>query len=55
MRNSSSAKTELADEAALYAQTYGDVWTDEAKDFLEEVQGRVVASAPAAPEAPAQP
>lgn len=25
------------DEAALYAQTYGDVWDDEAKKFLEEV------------------
>ena len=41
------------EEALLYAQTYGDVWTDEAKKFLEAVDDEKPAkqaSAPAAAE-----
>jgi predicted Zn-dependent protease len=37
------------EEAAVYAQTYGDVWDDKAKEFLERAlaQGASVEGAPA--------
>ena len=36
------------EEALLYAQTYGDVWTDDAKKFLE----KALAEKPKAASAP---
>ncbi|HXU00314.1 MAG TPA: tetratricopeptide repeat protein [Polyangia bacterium] len=42
------------EEALLYAQTYGDVWTDDAKKFLEKALAEKPKAAPSAPaEAPA--
>ena len=43
------------EEALIYAQTYGDVWDEPAKKFLEEVMaGKPPAEAPTA-SAPAAP
>ena len=39
------------EEALLYAQTYGDLWTDAAKDFLTKVVDERASAKPA--EAPA--
>ena len=36
MDNIAGAQPGSLEEALLYAQTYGDVWTDAAKKFLEE-------------------
>jgi len=41
------------EEALVYNQTYGDVWTDAAKDFIEKVLGERSAAPKA--EAPAEP
>jgi Tfp pilus assembly protein PilF len=37
VENVAGARPGSVEEALLYAQTYGDVWTDPAKDFLEKV------------------
>ena len=37
MENVAGARPGSLEEALLYAQTYGDVWTDPAKKFLETV------------------
>jgi hypothetical protein len=39
------------EEALLYAQTYGDVWTDDAKKFLETALAERPKATPAAPAA----
>ena len=36
MENVAGAMPGSVEEALLYAQTYGDVWTDDAKKFLEK-------------------
>jgi tetratricopeptide (TPR) repeat protein len=36
------------EEAAVYAQTYGDAWDDKAKEFLDEALGALAAKPPAA-------
>jgi tetratricopeptide (TPR) repeat protein len=43
------------EEALIYAQTYGDVWDDEAKKFLEETLGVEPVAEPPAEAAPAAP
>jgi len=48
VENIAGAQPGSIEEALLYAQTYGDVWTDDAKKFLE----KVLAEKPAAAEAP---
>ena len=37
MENVAAAQPGSLEEALLYAQTYGDVWTDAAKEFLGHV------------------
>jgi len=39
------------EEAAVYAQTYGDVWDDKAKEFLERALSEEASGGPAAAEA----
>ena len=39
VENVAGARPGSVEEALLYAQTYGDVWTDAAKEFLEKVPG----------------
>jgi tetratricopeptide (TPR) repeat protein len=49
VENVAGAMPGSVEEALLYAQTYGDVWTDDAKKFLEEaLADRPKAAAPAA-------
>ena len=40
VENIAGAQPGSIEEALLYAQTYGDVWTDAAKKFLEKVARR---------------
>jgi len=51
--NIAGAQPGSIEEALLYAQTYGDVWTDAAKKFLEQVLAEKAAEKPAAPRAEA--
>jgi len=37
VENVAGARPGSLEEALLYTQTYGDVWTDAAKEFLEKV------------------
>ena len=46
--NIAGAQPGSLEEALLYAQTYGDVWTEAAKKFLEKVARRKAEAAPAA-------
>ena len=58
VENVAGARPGSVEEALLYAQTYGDVWTDPAKKFLETVldeRARSKAPAPAADEDAAAP
>ena len=49
VENVAGAQPGSVEEALLYTQTYGDVWTDAAKKFLEEVMdARAAARKPAA-------
>jgi hypothetical protein len=48
--NVAGAMPGSVEEALLYAQTYGDVWTDDAKKFLE----KALSDRPAKPAAPAE-
>ena len=51
MENVAGAQPGSLEEALLYAQTYGDVWTDAAKKFVEDVvEERAKARKAAAPE-----
>jgi len=47
--NVTGAQPGSVEEALLYAQTYGDVWTDAAKKFVEATLAERPAAAPAAP------
>jgi tetratricopeptide (TPR) repeat protein len=52
--NLAGAQPGSIEEALVYAQTYGDVWTVEAKAFLEQaLDDRAAAKAPPVPAAPA--
>ncbi len=51
--NITGAQPGSVEEALLYAQTYGDVWTDAAKKFVETVLAEKPAAAAAAETAPA--
>jgi tetratricopeptide (TPR) repeat protein len=51
VENISAAQPGSVEEALLYAQTYGDLWTDAAKDFLTKVVDERASAKPA--EAPA--
>ena len=51
--NIAGAQPGSVEEALLYAQTYGDVWTDAAKKFLETTLSERPAAAPAVPPAAA--
>jgi tetratricopeptide (TPR) repeat protein len=55
VENVAGAQAGSVEEALVYAQTYGDVWTDDAKKFLEKVVDERSAkkAAPAATEAAA--
>jgi hypothetical protein len=53
--NIAGAQPGSIEEALLYAQTYGDVWTDGAKKFLEQVLAERPAEKPAAPRSEAPP
>jgi hypothetical protein len=59
VENLAGARPGSIEEALLYAQTYGDVWTDPAKKFLETVLDERAhtkqAAAPAADEDAAAP
>ena len=50
VENVAGAMPGSVEEALLYTQTYGDVWTDDAKKFLE----KALADKPKAPSAPAE-
>jgi tetratricopeptide (TPR) repeat protein len=49
VENLAGARPGSLEEALLYAQTYGDVWTDPAKKFLETVLDERARSKPPAP------
>ena len=49
VENLAGARPGSLEEALLYAQTYGDVWTDPAKKFLEMVLDERARSKPPAP------
>jgi tetratricopeptide (TPR) repeat protein len=51
--NVAGAQPGSIEEALLYAQTYGDVWNDAAKKFLENVLEERPAAEPTEPAAPA--
>ena len=51
--NIAGAQPGSVEEALLYAQTYGDVWTDAAKKFLEKTLAEKPAATAPAAEAPA--
>jgi hypothetical protein len=53
--NIAGAQPGSLEEALLYAQTYGDVWTDDAKKFLEKVLEEKPAAEKPAPAAEASP
>ena len=49
VENVAGAQAGSIEEALLYAQTYGDVWTDDAKKFLEKVMAEKLAVSTAEP------
>ncbi len=53
VENVAAAQPGSIEEALLYAQTYGDVWTDAAKEFLTKVVDERATAKPAAETAPA--
>jgi tetratricopeptide (TPR) repeat protein len=53
VENVAGTQPGTVEEAVVYAQTYGDVWTDAAKKFLEQVLAEKAAEKPAAPRAEA--
>jgi hypothetical protein len=53
--NIAGAQPGSLEEALLYAQTYGDVWTDDAKKFLEKVLAEKPPAEKPAPAAEASP
>jgi tetratricopeptide (TPR) repeat protein len=58
VENVAAAQPGSLEEALLYTQTYGDVWTDAAKSFLEKVideRAQAKREPASAPEAPAPP
>jgi tetratricopeptide (TPR) repeat protein len=52
VENPLAAPAGSREEAAVYAQTYGDAWDDKAKEFLTEVLDGAPAAAPAPAEGP---
>jgi len=52
--NIAGAQPGSIEEALLYAQTYGDVWTDAAKKFLEQTLAEQPKAAPTPPAAAAE-
>ena len=53
VENVAGAMPGSIEEALLYAQTYGDVWSDDAKKFLEKALAERPKAAPTAPPAEA--
>jgi tetratricopeptide (TPR) repeat protein len=53
VENIAAAQPGSIEEALLYTQTYGDVWTDAAKEFLAKAVDARAAAKPAAEAAPA--
>lgn len=54
VENVAGTQPGTVEEAVVYAQTYGDVWTDEAKTFLAKVVDEVPVKARAAANAPVE-
>ena len=54
VENVAGAQEGSVEEALLYAQTYGDVWNDAAKKFLEQALAEKPASAAEPAPAPAE-
>jgi hypothetical protein len=50
VENVAAAQPGSLEEALLYTQTYGDVWTDGAKAFLEKVLDERAVAKKSAPE-----